>query len=373
MSKVALELQPCCGNRSGIGTYTYELAKRLQNDNELEFTGNIFNFLGLSNNTSSLYDISMPIHTQKIMPYGVYRRIWHTLPFSYNNLFEMADLHIFFDYIVPPRIDGKVITTIHDLTFLRYPETMSKQNLRRITQDIGYSIERSNHVIVVSEFTKKEVIQLLGVSPERISVVYNAPSISKEIIEWDKVGTKFKIKKPYLLYVGTIEPRKNIIRIIQAYEQLKNEVGISHQLILAGGMGWNTEEIHKIIDKSLYKEEIVLTGYISGVEKNTLYSNATAFIFPSLYEGFGIPPLEAMHFGCPVVCTNAASLPEVVGNSAELVNPLDKVSIAQGVWNVLFQDGRANELKERGYGRIKNFSWEISSQQLKKICKDVLL
>lgn len=372
MAQVALELQPCCGKRSGIGTYTYELARRLHNRNGLEYVGNVFNFLGHNNNAPSLAGIEMPVRTQKSMPYGVYRRVWHKIPLTYSMMFPKAELSIFFNYIVPPRISGKVITTIHDLTYLHYPETMDKKNLKRIQQDIRSSIERSDHILVVSEFTKQEVVKRLDVPEKNISVVYNAPSISDETMPFQDIRKKFGIENPYLLYVGTIEPRKNIIRLIQAYECLKQEAGISHQLVLAGGMGWNTEEILKTVNKSPYKEDIVLTGYISGVEKNTLYQNAALFLFPSLYEGFGIPPLEAMHFGCPVVCANVASLPEVVGDAAELVDPLDDVKIANGIWTVLSDQEYKKQLIERGYEREKKFTWEQSAQQLEQLCCHVL-
>ena len=372
MAQVALELQPCCGKRSGIGTYTYELAKRLHNGNGLEFVGNVFNFLGRNDNTSSLTGIEIPKKKKKSMPYGIYRRIWHGIPLTYSMMFPPADLSVFFNYIVPPRISGKVMTTIHDLTYLRYPETMDQKNLKRIKQDIRSSIERSDHILVVSKFTKQEVIELLHVPHENISVVYNAPSISDKIVSFQEVGKQLSIKKPYLLYVGTIEPRKNIVRMIQAYERLKREMGISHQLVLAGGMGWNTEEIQQTIEKSLYKEKIVLTGYISGIEKNTLYQNADLFLFPSLYEGFGIPPLEAMHFGCPVVCGNTASLPEVVGDAAELVDPFDIISIANGIWKVLSDKEYAKRLIQKGYEQEKKFTWEQSAQQLEQLCHHVL-
>ena len=126
---VALELQPCCGKRSGIGVYTYELAKRLQDDERLHFCGNMFNFCGRNDNSEMLRDIHMPINESRMFPYGVYRRIWNCLPVDYARLFpQKADLSIFFNYIVPPRITGKVMTAVYDMTFLRFPETMDARN-----------------------------------------------------------------------------------------------------------------------------------------------------------------------------------------------------------------------------------------------------
>ena len=369
---VALELQPCCGNRSGIGTYTYELAKRMKAENELEFAGNVFNFLGRNDNTNALSEIEMPIRIQKSMPYGVYRRIWHMAPFSYNALFPAADLNVFFNFIVPPRVKGKVITVIYDMTYLRFPETMNESNLRRIRRDIGYSVARSDKIVTISEFSKNEIHELLQVPEEKIEVVYSAPSITTGVTDFQMVQQRLKIQKPYLLYVGTIEPRKNLIRLIQAFDWLKKEKQIPHQLILAGGGGWKTEEIYQSAEETQFAGEIQFTGYLSSEEKNALYQNADAMVFPSLYEGFGMPPLEAMLFGCPVICSDAASLPEIVGEAAELVDPLDVQTIADGIWHVLSNRDYRSLLIEKGAQQTLRFSWDRSAEKMIQIYKETL-
>lgn len=369
---VALELQPCCGNRSGIGMYTYELAKRMKTENGLEFAGNVFNFLGRNDNTDALSEIEMPIRTQKSMPYGVYRRVWHTIPFSYNALFPVADLNVFFNFIVPPRVKGKVITVIYDMTYLRFPETMNESNLRRIRKDIGYSVARSDRIVTISEFSKNEIHELLEVPKEKIDVVYSAPSIATGVADFQIVQECLKIQKPYLLYVGTIEPRKNLIRLIQAFDWLKREKQIPHQLILAGGGGWKTEEIHQAVEAAQFGREIQFTGYLSSEEKNALYQNADAMVFPSLYEGFGMPPLEAMLFECPVICSDAASLPEIVGEAAELVDPLDVQAIADGIWHVLSNRDYRRSLIEKGAQQALRFSWDRSAEKMIQIYKETL-
>ncbi len=372
MMNVALELQPCCGNRSGIGMYTYELAKRMKDENDLGFSGNIFNFLSRNDNTDALSGIRMPIRIEKSMPYGVYRRIWHMVPFSYNTLFPSADLNVFFNFIVPPRVKGKVITVIYDMTYLRFPETMNESNLRRIRKDIGYSVARSDKIITISEFSKNEIHELLQIPEEKIEVVYSAPSIVTETADFQVVQERLKIQKPYLLYVGTIEPRKNLIRLIQAFDWLKKEKQIPHQLILAGGGGWKTEEIHQAAETARFAEEIRFTGYLSSEEKNALYQKADAMVFPSLYEGFGMPPLEAMLFGCPVICSDAASLPEIVGEAAELVDPLDVEAIADGIWNVLSNRNYRSSLIEKGTQQALRFSWDRSAEKMIQIYKETL-
>lgn len=368
--KVALELQPCCGKRSGIGTYAYELAKRLKDGNGLEFYGNLFNFAGRNDKSESLKDISMPIRESRIFPYGIYRRIWDWFPFPYQSLFPgEAELSVFFNYIVPPKIGGRVITTIHDMTWLRFPETMDKRNYRRLQMGMDRSVARSDRILTLSHFSKEEIVSLLGIPENRISIVPCAPSRAGTVGDFSLCAGKFHITKPYLLYVGTVEPRKNLIRLLKAYSLLKREQGIVHHLVLAGGRGWEADDIYRMAEGL---PDVVLTGYISAEEKNALYENADVFVFPSLYEGFGIPPLEAMAFGCPVVCSNAASLPEVVGEAARLVEPLDEQDVAQGIWDVLSNGAYASGLVEKGYRQVKKYTWAASAEKLQKICAAVL-
>lgn len=373
MFKVALELQPCLGQRSGIGTYTYELASRLNQEAGLRFYGNVFDFGGRNNIQEQLKEVQMPIRQCKMVSYGLYRRLWHLLTVPYQSMFSPeVDLTIFFDYIVPPHIWGKTITTIHDLTFLRYPEMMQARNRKRIDKDIYHSLERSSRVITISEFSKQELIKLMGVPEDKISVVYNAPSTSKKYLDFPRLANKYKIRNKFILYVGTIEPRKNIVRLLKAFERLKSENHIPHQLVLAGGSGWNNGEIYHCAQELRCREDVIFTGYVSSEEKNTLYRSADVFVFPSLYEGFGIPPLEAMVHECPVVCANTASLPEVVGDAGEYVDPLDENCIAQGIWNVISNAAYKASLIECGKMRCKKFSWDISAKKLQSICYDVL-
>ena len=373
MKTVALELQPCCGNRSGVGIYTYELVSHLKGDSDISFCGNIFNFLGRNDNSDSLKNIEFPINESRLFPYGVYRRVWNCIPISYSSLFPMqADLSVFFNYIVPPRIKGKVITMVHDMTYLRFPETVDKKNLRRIEEGIRYSVERSSRIITASEFSRREIIELLDLPAEKVSVVNAAANISSSLAHFDAVAKKFGIEgSPYILYVGNIEPRKNLVRLLKAFALLKEKYLIPHKLVMVGASGWNNANFYKELENNKFRDDIVLTGYVSSDEKNAFYQNAEVFAFPSIYEGFGIPPLEAMHWRCPVVAANAASLPEVCGEAAELVDPFGEEAIAEGILKVISDIDLANELRKRGVAQVDRFNWEKAADCFCTICKEV--
>ncbi len=363
--RVALELQPCCGPRTGIGNYTYELARRLASGPEITYQGNVFNYRGRVDTADALAGVDMDIRENRSMQYGVYRRIWRFVPLRYESLFPPADVTHFFNYIVPPRIDGTVITTIHDMTYLRYPETVNRSNLRRIREGIAYSVERSSLIVTSSQFSKREIMELLKVPAERVAVIPAAASIS------DACMSEVPVTGPYILYVGAIEPRKNLQRLLKAYELLKRETGIPHKLVLAGGRGWKCEDIYRAAESIYGSQDVIFLGHVPEAEKNALYANASVFVFPSLYEGFGIPPLEAMHWGTPVVCSNAASLPEVAGDAACYVDPLSVESIAEGIWRVISDKAYARQLVEAGRIRCRKFDWDASARKLEQVYRSI--
>lgn len=378
--RVALELQPCLKNRSGIGVYTYELAKRLQAYKELELKGDIFNFLGRNNLTDDLKYLDFEKNTCKLFPYGVYRRIWHMAPIKYNTIFNReAEVTHFFNFIVPPRIKGKVVNTIHDLTFEFYPETMDKKNLKRLRTDIGYSIERADKIVTISQCSKRDIVETLNVDERKIEIIYpgvNADYFSQTYTEETlrQVKAKYQLPDEYILYMGTLEPRKNIPSIIEAFYQLKKDGDQSVQkvkLVLAGKKGWLFEGIFNKVKALGLEEEVIFTDYVAEEDKGVIYRLAKVFVFPSLYEGFGIPVLEAMASSTPVITSNVSSLPEVAGNAALLVNPRDIVGIAQGMQHIFSDEAYRQSMIEKGKVQARRFNWEDSSKKLASLYRSL--
>lgn len=372
--KVALELQPCLKNKSGIGVYTYELSKRLQIYENLELVGNIFNFINRNDLTMDLQELDFKKSYCRVFPYGIYRRIWHSMPISYNALFkEKVDITHFFNFIVPPKIEGKVINTIHDLTFKFYPDTMDERNLKRIRQDIDYSIERSDIITTVSECSKWDIVKELKVPPEYVKVIspgVDYKNYSRVCSSEEKrlVKEKYKLPEGYVLYMGTLEPRKNILGLVEAFARLKNEEGLEGiKLVLAGKKGWLYESIFKRINELNLEDEVIFTGYVDEKDKVVIYQLARCFVFPSLYEGFGIPILEAMAASVPVITANVSSLPEVAGEAALLTSPLDNVKMAECIFKVLTDEILSENLIAKGLKQVQKYTWDESADELYRL------
>ena len=364
--KIALELQPCSNQMSGIGHYTFQLAKRILAMESADVCGNYFNFRMRNPKLSDL-GLDGKVHYNALLPYGAYRRMWNVVPIPYRAMFPRADVTHFFNYFVPPGVSGKVVDTVYDLTYLRYPETMDARNLTRLQNGMRRSLDHSDWIVTDSEFVKGEIAHELGFDANRISIVYPAAvdEATRELPP-DYLKEKWGLEKPYLLYLGTIEPRKNINRLIQAYEKVSRELAQPPKLVLAGGKGWKAEETYLLAER-LAPEQILFTGYLTAEEKSLLYRQAALFVFPSLYEGFGIPVLEAMQYGVPVVCANASSLPEVAGDGARFVEPTDVNDIAEGMLELLNDPARAEQLSLRGKAQAERFSWDQSAEQLMQL------
>lgn len=379
--KVSLELQPCLKNRSGIGIYTYEISKNLQRFHDVDLCGDIFNFINRNDIDKDLEGLTFNNKVFTPFPYGVYRRVWHYIPIKYNWLFnDKSDIYHFFNFIVPPRIKGKVITTIHDMTYKLYPETMAKNNLKRIENDIEYSVNRADKIITVSESSKKDILKFLDVDESKIEVVYNGveyDKFNKSYVEEEKskVRQKYNLPRKYILYMGTLEPRKNIESIIEAfglYKTKNNLVSKDIKLVIAGKKGWLFESIFNLVSKLSLKDEVVFTDYVDENDKPLIYKMADLFLFPSLYEGFGIPVLEAMASSVPVITSNVSSLPEVAGDAAILVEPKDTEAIAKYINEITNNEELKKDLVKRGHAQAKKFTWEASAEKTYNIYKQII-
>ncbi len=271
------------------------------------------------------------------------------------------------DFVLPPVRRARTVLTIHDLSFLRHPECFSPPLLRYLLNAVPRSVERADLVLADSENTRDDLIEMLGVPQERIRVVYAgvepefAPRPEAEVAA---ARQRYGIRRPYLLGLGTLQPRKNFVRLIEAYRLLRQERGIPHQLVIGGGRGWLYEPILEAIEVYGLQEDVRLIGFVDDADLPALYTGAEVFAFPSLYEGFGIPLLEAMACGTPVVASSASSLPEVAGEAALLVSPTSSEALAEALWRALDDGALRETLRARGFQQCHQFTWRASAQRL---------
>jgi len=271
----------------------------------------------------------------------------------------------------------KKVITVHDLSFLRYPEFFSvRKNLWHRALRIKKILHSSEKIVAVSENTKNDIIELIGIAPEKIQVIYSGNNAIKREVDATLAKeflAKHDITGRSILYLGTIEPRKNISGLISAYNNLrsKNKSLADVKLVLAGANGWKNKKIYREWKESPFKQDIIFLGYISQIEKDILYSKASVFAYPSFYEGFGFPPLEAMTYGVPVICSNASSLPEVVGGAAIMINPDKSSEISEALELVLSSDALRQKLIAKGYERAHNFTWDMAAKEYLALFKEL--
>ncbi|HDN79560.1 MAG: glycosyltransferase family 1 protein [Chloroflexi bacterium] len=279
------------------------------------------------------------------------------------------------DFIPPFRFRGLSVITVHDLAFLIYPQILTRESARYYGQ-IDAAVERADHIIAVSECTKKDLMALLGVPEARITVVYEAAdSIYRPIDREEarrKVKELFGLEWPFILFVSTLEPRKNVPTLLKAYRIIKERCPDDIKLVLVGGRGWLSGKIFEMVDELNLQDDVIFLGFVPREKLLYLYNAALVLAHPAIYEGFGLPILEAMACGLPVIASNAASIPEVTGSAALLVDPEDEEALAAAIRRVLREPELASQLREKGLKRAASFSWERTARETLNVYRRVL-
>lgn len=268
-----------------------------------------------------------------------------------------------------PSARAKKITTIHDFGFLKYPQTAHPKIKAVMERRFGWLKKEIDMVIAISEATKKDTMEILGIPEEKIKVIYEA--VPEDVAQvknkktMELVKAKYGIKGNYLLSVATLEPRKNLKRIIQAFQALGTK---DLKLVITGKSGWDSSLQGDDLKKM---SNVIFTGYVDRHDLFALYSGAICLAFPSLYEGFGLPILEAMKCGCPVVTSHLSSMPEVAGKAGILVDPMDIEEIGKGFYEVVSNKVKRQEMIKEGFKQVNKFSWEKTARQTLKVYEEV--
>ena len=309
----------------------------------------------------------------------IYRAASTFIPFPYKHFFgKNDDVTHFFNYIVPPGVHGRTVVTVHDMVYKAFPETVRARTKYMLDSGLKQSMKRADIIVTDSEFSRTEILKYFPQHEKKLKVVPCGvdlnkfrPSETPERIP--EVKKSLEIEGEYFLYLGTIEPRKNLERLIEAYHIFTQRVGSdAPKLVLAGGKGWLYDSIFRKVTDLKLSDRVIFTKYVPSEDMNPLMCGALAFVFPSIYEGFGMPPLEAMACGVPVLASDAASLPEVTGDCAVICDAYYPDDIAEGLQKLYNDSELRKDLSIRGRQRAGTFTWERSAEILYNIYKELL-
>jgi glycosyltransferase involved in cell wall biosynthesis len=266
------------------------------------------------------------------------------------------------NYTLPDigRSSCKRILTVHDMAWTRYPDAIQAPMLR-ILSGLAEHVESADRVLVVSEATKQDLIRHCRVDSRKVRVIYNGVSERfRPLTEsLDSVRLRYNLPERFVLFVGTVEPRKNLARLVEAFDRVGRK--IEHSLVVVGAKGWKTSPIYREISRSPLRDRIHVAGFVADGDLPAVYNLADAFVYPSLYEGFGIPVVEAMACGIPVVTSDVSALPEVAGDAALLVDPFDSGALAEALERIVHDEPLRDSLRSKGIERARRFSWDTSA------------
>lgn len=346
-------------DRVGSGMYAYQLLKHMY---ELDTWNEYTVYL----KAQPVVDMPRERKNWKYKVIGP-ERLWTQFALPLHLLWDATHLDIFFTpgHYAPRFSPVPTVVSVLDLAYMKFPEYFKKSDLMQLTSWTKYSVKNARHIITISESSKRDIVNFYKVSPDHVTVTYIGYDTETfhEVTDQTQIDTvlnKYGFKQPYILYLGTLQPRKNIVRLIQAFKDVISQEKYSNlglRLVIVGKKGWLYQEILAEAKKLNIEDIVVFTGYVHDDEKPALLSGALMYCLPSLYEGFGIPVLEAMACGTPVVVSQISSLPEVVGEYGVLVDPYNVKSISGGLKLLVKDEVLREQMKQNGLKWVKQFDW----------------
>jgi glycosyltransferase involved in cell wall biosynthesis len=283
-------------------------------------------------------------------------------------------LHV--QYTAPPFCRVPVVATIHDLAFERMPETFTRRGSFQLKLTVRRTAKKAARVATVSEYSRRDLLSIYKLPPEKVVVTYNGVESHftphrASPNETEEIRARFGVKRDFILTVGSLQPRKNLVRLIRAYAKLRAErEDFTPQLVIVGRKLWLAHEIFDEVKRQRWADDVILTGYVADEDLPALYRAASAFVYPSLFEGFGLPPLEAMACGTPVVTSSVSSLPEVTGDAALLIDPKDEQALAGALMEILNNQRLRAELREKGIAQAGKFTWRDAAEKTLRLYRE---
>ncbi|MEK7142593.1 MAG: glycosyltransferase family 1 protein [Patescibacteria group bacterium] len=354
--KIAIDIQTTLGQKSGFGFYVKNLVESLA---KVE--------------PRHQYVLIAPMAEKDFS--APKRFWWDQIAFPRRARKTKVDILHQPCFSAPLLYQGKVVVTCHDLISVFFPENLPFFARFFYARWMPFSYRKADLIIADSLHTKKDIISLLKIPASKIRVIHLAvakdfkPIRSRKTLK--QIYKKYHTSEKYLLHVGTIEPRKNLLFLVRAFALAVRE-GLAENLVITGKRGWYCEDLFRLVEELNLKSRVIFTGYVDEKDLPALYSGATAFVFPSLYEGFGLPPLEAMACGTPVVSSSTSSLPEVVGRAGILLAPKDERLWAKNLCKMSQDQGLRRTLSALGIRQAKKFTWETTARQTIEVYEEVL-
>lgn len=358
--RVGFDITPLGVPQSGIGTYTVNLLDHLGRQPDAEILP-LAHFPidsdWLESRRRGRFQLNKTLWMQAVLPWQLARL--------------GADVCHFTNRVASWRTPCPSIVTIHDATLWLFPEHHPRRRLLAMRPLIPLAARRAKAIIAVSHSAKRDIVRILKVPAHRVHVVYEAAAPIFQPLTGDAclsaVRRQYQLPDRFVLHVGTLEPRKNLVRLLEAYSQLRRDGHQTHALVLVGSRGWKDAEVFGTIERLGLSGLVHVLGYVPTEGLVALYNLADSLAFPSLYEGFGLPVVEAMACGTPVVVSRCGALPEVAGSAAEFVDATDVDSIAAGLRRVLSDPDRQAELRDKGRARAAHFSWVEAATQTRHV------
>ena len=373
--KIAIDTVPLLSPLTGVGNYAYQIARNLRTiapSHEYTYFYGYYSprLFSPGEQLKSVHRVKEAV--RKIPVLGRAARDLKDLA----NLFSSRQFDLYFEpNFIPLNIRARrTVVTVPDFSFARFPEWHTPDKVCYYAKNFWRKIHRADRIIVISDFIRSEAIQRYGLPPEKLTTI--PLGVDPEIYRvYDPQGLgpireKYRLPESFILFVGSLEPRKNLERLLLAYQNLDESTRNEVKLVLVGFKGWENKKLVSSIREM--KSDVFYLGYAPEEDLGKIYNLARLFIYPSLYEGFGLPPLEAMACGCPVVVSNAASLPEVCGEAAYYVDPQDPNSISEGIAQVLRDDRLRHALVQKGTDRASSFTWEKSAREHLRVFEEML-
>lgn len=356
--RIGIEITAAVRQGGGIGRYVREMIRALAKSD----AANRYQLFFASPNPVPfpLFPLPSNFSTRHLPFHDIWlARLWHRAQFPINVEWITGEIDLYHapDFTLPPT-RARSVLTVHDLSFARDPDSAAPTLRAYLDKVVPRSVKRATHIIAVSQATKNDLVELYDTPQEKISVIYEGVDEKfKPTNDASKIKTYGVGDKPYILSVSTIQPRKNFKRLIQAFAQLPTDF----ELVIAGGKGWMYDDIFAEAEKEGVRGRVRFIGFVPDDDLPALYSHAAMFAYPSLYEGFGLPLLEAMACGTPTLASNVSCLPEVAGGAAVTASPYDVDSLAEGLKHTLVN---RDELIQKGFARASQFKWEAAARQL---------